>query len=99
VESRLNPNAKEFAPIQKPLSAGSIKLSDSSLCLGEKVEGVTKSILVDTGAAATIISNELWKRGRPADRVPEVADDSLQSATGEELKIVGLVNITANGLP
>ncbi|XP_064631659.1 uncharacterized protein LOC135489953 [Lineus longissimus] len=51
-------------------------------------------MLLDTGAALTLVSGDLWRRcpsssGRPLQEV----DASLQSATGEELKILGMADV------
>jgi hypothetical protein len=93
LESKLNPNAREFAPRSKQeISIGSVRLTDSSLYVTGIVDGQSTPILLDTGAAVTLVSNKLWKTCNSYHPILEPADGSLQSATGESLKIVGVVN-------
>ena len=90
-EVPLNVHAKVFQPVhvQRPAKkkVGQVNFIDSSLYITGYIAGVQTSILVDTGAAYTIMSSQLWRDTMAAKLDP--VEGSLVSATGEELQILG----------
>jgi hypothetical protein len=91
----LDPEAPEFCPQPPSLSVGQIQFKDTSLYMTGKIAGISTSMLLDTGAARTIVSSSLWEEGGGSSlsSLGEV-DGSLHSATGENLKILGITDIT-----
>ena len=91
--SKLNPKATVYEP--KPghshVTIGSIQLADSSLYLSGKVNDQPTSMLLDTGAAVTLISSDEWDRLDSTKKTLEPAIGSLMSATKENLQIMGIV--------
>jgi hypothetical protein len=97
--SHLDPLAKEFQPTgqssaQSPVTVGQVRFVDSSLFVTAMVGGLTIPVLLDTGAASTILSNSLWQKcpkSKTANLRP--ATGSLHSFSGEDLKIVGNADV------
>ena len=63
-----------------------------------QLNGVQTSTEVDTGAAATVINEEIYKRiidGNSAKNRPQMrtAKVKLQTYTGELVKVLGTVNV------
>ena len=63
-----------------------------------KLNGIHTSMEVDTGAAATIINEETYKRiseGNPVKNRPqlETAEVKLRTYTGELVKVIGTLNV------
>jgi hypothetical protein len=94
-KTKLNPDAPTFMPKSQTLFVRQVKFSDRSLFLTGEIQGVSTSVLLDTGAALTCISGEMWRQcttSSPNLTVQEV-NGSLQSATGENLEILGVVDL------
>ena len=64
--------------------------SELSIRIDVKVNGVPIVMELDTGAAYSIISKEIWERSLPTLTLAEV-DLSLATYTGERLKVLGQV--------
>jgi hypothetical protein len=95
--AQLNPDAPAFEPSSNPLFVRQVKFSDNSLFVTGGIESVSTSILLDTGAALTCVSGSLWRQcaaSMTSEVVLKEADGSLQSATGEDLKILGVADLT-----
>ena len=63
-----------------------------------KLNGIHTSMEVDTGAAATIINEETYKRISEGNQVKnrpqlETAKVKLQTYTGELVKVIGTLNV------
>jgi hypothetical protein len=83
-DSKLNLNAREFTPKQsrRKFCAGKISYVDSSLYTTGEMNDIQTPILLDTGAALTVISAERWKNCAGGQNKLQRVEGSLHSATG-----------------